>query len=249
MRRFISCGESPSFSTYRRLPRTALIVFGKGPCSGFSVRHPEGGNVQGSWSSVSSVALRRMPITWPRRNASATMWSTLDRGVLSTDARYCHWSRYGKNESSKKMLLWPCFHDPPCRGSAIRLPNPPFGIVSWFGKNRSYESSPIACRPSMARVSIALPSFRAVDACIASSKKIQTCPPRPERDRSRAAATPRSRHAWIYARTSSCQPSLSKSAARNQHVSSCRSGYTPIVCLPKILSWIVSSDTGMYLAF
>ena len=24
-----------------------------------------------------------------------------------------------------------------CKGSAIRFPNPPLGIVSWFGKKRS----------------------------------------------------------------------------------------------------------------
>ena len=47
-------------------------------------------------------------------------------------------------EDAVALSAWPL-----CNGRAIRLPNPPCGIVSWFGKRRSYESSPISGRPSM----------------------------------------------------------------------------------------------------
>jgi hypothetical protein len=69
----------------------------------------------------------------------------------------------------------------------MRFPKPPCGIVSCFGNNRSYESSPISGRSSIVSVSRNEASLRASAAEIARSKNIQTCPPCPERDRSRTA--------------------------------------------------------------
>ena len=43
----------------------------------------------------------------------------------------------------------------------MRFPKPPWGMVSWFGKKRSYESSPISGRCSMVWVSRKEPSLRA----------------------------------------------------------------------------------------
>ena len=58
-------------------------------------------------------------------------------------------------------------------------------------------------------------------------------PPFPERERSRAAGTLNSWQVSTKAWESYSQVFLSKSTARNQHVSSGRSGYTPTVSLPK----------------
>src|SRR5436190_17186448 len=76
----------------------------------------------------------------------------------------------------------------------------------------------------MVRVRIKHPSLRAVVAGSARSKKIQVCPPFPERERSRAAGTLSSWQVSRKARESYSQVFLSKSAARNQHVSSGRRG-------------------------
>ncbi len=127
-----------------------------------------------------------------------------------------------------------------------QIPRPPFGIVSWFGKNRSYESNPISCRRSIVLVSRAQASFRARVAGSGVSKKIQICPPRPDRERSRDAGMHHSRHVSRKAAQSSCQLALSKSAARNQQVSSRRSGYTPTTILPSRCARIASSVSGRY---
>src|SRR5271165_1255743 len=96
----------------------------------------------------------------------------------------------------------------------------------------------------MVRVRIRHPSLRAVIADSARSKKIQTWPPFPERERSKAAGTLNSwqvsRKAWA----SYSQVFLSKSAARNQHVSSDRRGYTPTASLPKRWFSTTASVTG-----
>jgi hypothetical protein len=65
---------------------------------------------------------------------------------------------------------------------------------------------------------------RATDAETGSAKKNQACAPFPDRDRSTAIGTPDERHVSANAATSSLHESPSKSAARNQHVSSSRSG-------------------------
>src|SRR5437867_10881359 len=83
----------------------------------------------------------------------------------------------------------------------------------------------------MVRVRITHPSLRAVIADRARSKKIQMWPPFPERERSRAAGTLHSWQVSTKAWESYSQVFLSKSTARNQHVSSRRSGYTPTVSL------------------
>src|SRR5215831_2946951 len=74
----------------------------------------------------------------------------------------------------------------------------------------------------MVRVSSTHPSLRAVIAGSARSKKIQIWPPFPERERSKTAGTFNSWHVSRKARESYSQAFLSKSAARNQHVSSGR---------------------------
>ena len=117
-----------------------------------------------------------------------------------------------------------CCHAPAARfwsGKAIRLPKPPWGSVSWLGKKRSYESSPMSGRRS-----------------IVSVKQVGTracAPARPESPRSKNSQTarlvrnaiarappadPRRRQVSRNARASSCHPALSKSTARKKHVSS-----------------------------
>jgi hypothetical protein len=83
----------------------------------------------------------------------------------------------------------------------------------------------------MVRVRITQPSLRAVIADSPRSKKIQIWPPFPERERSRAAGTLKSRHVSRNARESYSHVLLSKSAARKKHVSSERRGYRPTVFL------------------
>src|ERR1017187_10987054 len=85
----------------------------------------------------------------------------------------------------------------------------------------------------MVRVSSTHPSLRAVIAGNARSKKIQMWPPFPERERSKAAGTFNSLQVSRNASESYSHVFLSKSAARNQHVSSGSSAYTPIVSLPR----------------
>jgi hypothetical protein len=93
--------------------------------------------------------------------------------------------------------------------------------------SRSYESRPMSGRPSIVSVRMWDPSRRASPAGRASSKKSQTCPPLPERERSSDAGSCSRLHASRNATASSRQPDLSKSTARKKHVSSRSSGYTP----------------------
>jgi hypothetical protein len=58
----------------------------------------------------------------------------------------------------------------------------------------------------------------------ASSKKSHTCAPRPERERSKANGKVLRLQVSTKAAASSRQPSLSKSAAKKKHVSSCSIG-------------------------
>src|ERR1019366_5861600 len=83
----------------------------------------------------------------------------------------------------------------------------------------------------MVRVSSTHPSLRAVIAGNARSKTVPMWPPFPERERSTAAGTFNSRHVSRKARESYSHVVLSKSAARNQHVSSGRRAYTPSILL------------------
>ena len=55
------------------------------------------------------------------------------RQIFRTLARNAHWSAHGERSSSRKTLL-PCPRGPFCNGRAIRLPNPPCGIVSLVRK-------------------------------------------------------------------------------------------------------------------
>ena len=156
-------------------------------------------------------------------SASPTIADTASAESRGNDDRNAHWSSYGRSSLSTNTLL-PCSRAFRCRGKAIRLPKPPTGIVSWLGNKRSYDAKPISGRCSIVSVRIAAPSCRAVRAGIGSEKKIQTWPPLPERDRSRAAGTPFAWHVSIIADASAAQLALSKSAARNQQVSSGSSG-------------------------
>jgi hypothetical protein len=93
--------------------------------------------------SSSSAGGRRTPRTRPRRSASRAIPSRCARPMRCTVERNAHRSQCGAPCSSRKTLLPSprgCFYN----GSAIRLPNPPWSNVSWFGKNRSYESKPMS---------------------------------------------------------------------------------------------------------
>jgi hypothetical protein len=81
-------------------------------------------------------------------------------------------------------------------------------------------SKPISGQRSIVSVKRAVPSRRACGAGIGSAKKIQTCPPLPDRERSRTAGIPLSRQVAMNARASRAHDDLSKSAARNQQLSS-----------------------------
>jgi hypothetical protein len=76
----------------------------------------------------------------------------------------------------------------------------------------------------MASVTRWQPIFRATLAATGAEKKNQAWAPFPERERSTDTAAPTDRHASTKAATSSIQVALSKSAARNQQVSSSESG-------------------------
>src|ERR1035441_769908 len=93
----------------------------------------------------------------------------------------------------------------------------------------------------MVRVRITHPNLRAVIAGSARSKKIQTWPPFPERERSKTAGAFNSWQVSRKARESYSQVFLSKSAARNQQVSSGKRGYTPTVSLP--LRWLSMTES------
>lgn len=91
-----------------------------------------------------------------------------------------------------------------CKGSAIRLPKPPFGILSWFGNSRSYELS-FSCRVrAQVWLIIAVPSRLASWAVTALAKKSMHehhCPserfpkPRVHPARDRIGQSPASLHA------------------------------------------------------
>jgi len=68
------------------------------------------------------------------------------------------------------------------------------------------------------------PNRRAREAEIGSSKKIHAWAPLPERDRSMATGTSQAWQAWAKAFTSRRHSASSKSAAKNQQVSSGRTG-------------------------
>ena len=190
---------------------------------GGSLRWRDGGAVHGS-SSPSSCGGRRTPRTRPRRSASWTIPSTCARPILRTLARNAHWSAHGTRWSSRKTLL-PCSRGLFCNGKAMRFPNPPCGIVSWLGKRRSYESSPMSGRLSIVSVRRCDPSRRASAAGMASSKKSQTCAASSGARlfeggrKTQPAARVRERPQHLR-----CHPALSKSTARKKHVSSRSSG-------------------------
>jgi len=72
----------------------------------------------------------------------------------------------------------------------MRLPNPPRGSVSWFGKKRSYDFIPISDRRDIASVSTYEASCRAALAGTTTAKKNHACAPFPDRDRSIATGNP-----------------------------------------------------------
>ena len=119
--------------------------------------------------------------------------------------QYAHWSLNGRNLSSTKTLF-PTFLAPPCNGSAIRFPNPPSGILSWFGKKRSYESKEILPFRFIASVRMILPNRLTLIAGIASVKKTHTCAPFPDLERSMLHGTFQSRQTETNANTSSLYP-------------------------------------------
>jgi len=99
----------------------------------------------------------------------------------------------------------------------------------------------------MASVRRRAPSRRASAPGTGSAKKIQTCPPLPERERSTAAGTCLDRQASRNVLTSCCHVSLSKSAARNQHVPSASIGrytYAATVPMHGRPSWPIRLNIG-----
>ncbi len=79
--------------------------------------------------------------------------------------------------------------EPSWSGRAMRFPKPPRGIVSWLGKNRSYDSMPSWCRRAMASVTREQPIFRATTAGTGVAKKNHTHANRPRRSSSEGAPT------------------------------------------------------------
>src|SRR5690606_12899846 len=103
-------------------------------------------------------------------------------------------------------------------GDAIKFPKPLPDRKSWLGNNRSKLDplSNLENAPDSSRM--AIKSFLLLTAGYGLSKKTQTWPPFPERERSRyagmALAAQASRNFWA----STCQSALSKSATKNQEV-------------------------------
>jgi hypothetical protein len=120
----------------------------------------------------------------------------------------------------------------------------PAGLRSLFRHHRLRSRVPQANAHRL-RHTFGADMVRAGIAGSARSKKIQMWPPFPERERSKAAGTFNSWQVSRKARESYSQVILSKSAARNQHVSSGRRGYTPTVSLPKRWFSMTASVSGM----
>lgn len=123
-----------------------MTTGGNGPVMRFPGIRPEGGLVHGAAASSSSIAsTNRTPMTWPLRAALRAIASAVLGSMRGTEARNAHWSAWDTRRSSTKTLL-PCCRGSCWSGSAMRLPKPPRGIVSWFGNRRSYESMDSSCR-------------------------------------------------------------------------------------------------------
>lgn len=142
----------------------------------------------------------------------------------------------------KLYFLFYCFHLE--RVKHIKFPNPPFGIVSWFGNNLSYESKSKDAF-SIVLVNSILPIFLAILAGILSSKNIQICAPFPERDFSTYIGISNSSHIFQNAATSFSKVFLSKSIAKKLHKSPGNNGYIPIVISPFKCFNIISSVNGV----
>ena len=167
---------------------------GKSPTIGGSFRRRDGGAVHGS-VSPSSCGGRRTPRTRPRRSASSTSSSTCVSPILRTLARNAHWSAYGTaviQEDAVALLAWP--PSAAAGRSDCRILRAATCLDSERG-DRTNQSRCPAGAPSF-RSGRCEPSLRASAAGMASSKKNQTCPPRPERDRSSAAGRFRRRHVF-----------------------------------------------------
>src|SRR6266571_3663110 len=97
---------------------------------------------------------------------------------------------------------------------------------------------------SIVAVSRSVPRRLASAAGTGSAKKIQAWAPLPERDRSMATGPPRARAVSRKAATSRIQDFLSKSAARNQHVSSGSIAFDPGERLGSRIGLIVVLGVG-----
>ena len=126
----------------------------------------------------------------------------------------------------------------------MRFPNPPVGIESCPGKNLSKLSRLIVTLLDDAYEMINVPSFLARNAGMFSKKNIQACAPFPERDFSIDTLMFIFDAAFLYSMMSSFQVFLSKSAARNMHVSSCFMAYVPMVTFPSRCARMTSSFRG-----
>lgn len=94
---------------------------------------------------------------------------------------------------------------PFCNSKAIKLPNPPLGMVPWFGKSRCRIPFSVAGYASMM---MAGPKR-------GRQKNTQVWAPWPEREISNATGTPRAWQDWMSARASFRQSASSKSTARD----------------------------------
>ncbi len=143
---------SPTVSTNKSWDRTPRTRVGNDSViSSFAVPR-DGRRFHGvSPLSSSENSLARTPRTRPLIWASRTRASTSPGVIRRTEARKAHWSGYGVHVSSTNTEL-PCCRGPSWKGSAIRLPNPPRGMVSWLGKSRSYEAIDSSCRCAMVSV-------------------------------------------------------------------------------------------------
>ena len=113
------------------------------PSEAARVRRPvegrlDGGRSQGVASSSSLVvSLHRTPMTWPVRVASRAIRSTVVWSIRGTAAEERPLVRRTAQDGHRRRPCCPPGGAPCWSGSAIRLPNPPRGSVSWFGKRRS----------------------------------------------------------------------------------------------------------------
>ena len=144
----------------------------------------------------------------PCSSASRTISSTVARSILRTVDRNAHWSAWGRSSSSRKTLL------PSSRGSLLQrqgdqVAETALGQRVLIGKE-AVVGIQADVRPAFHRFGQEVRTEPAGQARREwpRSKNSQTCPPLPDRDRSRAAGKFSRRHVSRTAAASSRQCGL-----------------------------------------